>query len=238
VPDPAAAWLEAHAVHCTRFRARLSAAACAAHRENDPQACERCAGYATEAPTPRRLSLPAWWRLKRKPKEEDMGTKTVKIDRCRKCGEERKMIGRQLCSKCYSQEKTAGSLDANYPLVEIFGTAPVDPYTKPPAAETTSGDGAGVLAQELPEKRRQEIPATPRKNVDLPLPTSKDAREEDAIFLHFRTHRDEVVYRKLARSAELNRRSFDQEVLYQLERILALDGEGPLASAPSDRPDV
>lgn len=125
-------------VLCERYSTKMTAGACEKFRANTPERCKGCDGPVADAQIegPVVLTTPVHAKPKSAPmvvnyakrnaqvrakKEEAKAVEkpekkqTKKIAACGKCAEEKPIMSRGLCGKCWHQENYAGTLDENFP---------------------------------------------------------------------------------------------------------------------------
>jgi len=136
-----------------------------------------------------------------------MAKKPVRV--CLKCSDERPIIGRGLCGKCYFQEKSAGTIDENYPPTRKRGP------NKPKVEKNVEQSTKAPMEQLADDLKDQEAASVPGRDLAAPM---QPPVVDTSIMVYF-GDRDLARFKDIVAAADRNRRSLGDEILFRLDRL-------------------
>ena len=225
-------------VDCERLHARIAPDACMRYRNSfvhggENMICKQCPQakdmdrLAADRPGVKRLvvAVPIGSEMKEENSENEPVVEEVGVAKkvCLDCQNVRSIVGRGLCSSCYSKNKKAGTLDERFPkLGRGVAEANERQFEDFEVAETVS-----AVAQASENNMGGNGPAVQ----DIPSAIEK-------IELHI-TERDKGLITFLQAWADDERRSIGDQVLFVLDNVVAdkrLENDFNLPRECSDGP--
>lgn len=208
-------WLAANAIECKRWELRVSPETCRTYQEQWPLRCDGCERYVAPAegaePKRKKLVNISLGKRGRKPAErKDEPMAKVKKP-CAECGREMNIQGRGLCGRCYYRAERAkakgvsggrgGEVREEKGAAESGGVVPGVGAGVPAAAAAGEPSGAGDLGDH------------PRAGDGGAGGAVREFPKVELVFLE----RDAELLETLRKSAERNRRTLADEVLFRLD---------------------
>ncbi len=197
-------------LHCERYGTGLMQSGCDKHREKHPERCEGCSGP---------VSLGEFTAVEpEKVLNKDKVCVHVDEDGT-KC--EELALAKGLCSKHYSRMKYAERKLKNNKIREKA----IDSITD--SIESSMKGSAKEMSQ---DKIKQEEIEVPEYRGGAELTAAPQKKTNNAIHSHGLSfyERDRDMLDSLVERAEENRRSVNQEILYILDRALAMELKGEI----------